>query len=208
MTENEIDANHEHAENQHCGARDREDRPSLALRLCCCVESRVVHHFERRLVEVTLLVRVRIEEETLGATFHCSCEKRTTSTLQLEWFLQNATRFLEDRPDLRIVFLLFGRGFCLRGGGSFCSRFLCWSNRRRFGFRRFYDFLFRTRCFDWCGWLDDFSRLGWNRFRRSSGRRACGRQCGGAPLSRDVINHAEHECEDQTGKRRHHTTSL
>ena len=45
-------------------------QPAPFFRACGSFERTIVHDLERCLVEVAVLVRVRIEEETLRATFH------------------------------------------------------------------------------------------------------------------------------------------
>jgi hypothetical protein len=64
-----VERDDKHTQNQHncCGG----NRQSAAfLRTGCGFKRGVVNDLEHRLIEVTLLVRVRIEEETLGATLH------------------------------------------------------------------------------------------------------------------------------------------
>ncbi len=64
------------------------------------VERAVIDDFERSFVEVAVFVRIRIEEETFGATFHCGTELSGIRTLKLKRFLQDAPGLFEDRADL------------------------------------------------------------------------------------------------------------
>ena len=57
----------------------------------------VIDHLERRLIEVTLVVRVRIEEETLGATFH--------DDQNLKGFFRIRPVFLRIEPTFESSFL-------------------------------------------------------------------------------------------------------
>lgn len=63
-------------------------------------ERTLIDNFERSFVEVAVFVRIRIEEETLGAAFHCGTTLSGIHTLKLERFLQDASGLFEDRADL------------------------------------------------------------------------------------------------------------
>jgi hypothetical protein len=52
------------------------------------------------LVEIAAFVRIRIEEETLGAAFHGEKGVSGISTLKLERFFQDAPGLFEDRAHL------------------------------------------------------------------------------------------------------------
>lgn len=64
------------------------------------IERTVIDDFERSFVEVAVVVRIRIEEETLGAAFHCGTKLSGICTLEFERFLQDAPGLFEDRADL------------------------------------------------------------------------------------------------------------
>lgn len=65
-----VDRKYKHAEQQTNSHRDRQHSAFRLCRARCGVDLGVVNNFERRFVEVAAFVRFRIEEETLGATFH------------------------------------------------------------------------------------------------------------------------------------------
>jgi hypothetical protein len=65
----EVNREGEHAEYQTNNCCDRQ-HGALSCGTSRSIDCRIVNSFERRLVEVTLLIRVRIKEEALGAAFH------------------------------------------------------------------------------------------------------------------------------------------
>ena len=88
MTHRVVDRKHKHTQQQ---TNSRDNRQQFAFRFGwarCGFDLGVVDNFERSFVEVAVFVRVRKEEETLGATFHDASE--------FERFLQDASRLLED----------------------------------------------------------------------------------------------------------------
>ena len=108
LAEGVVDGYSNHAQNEgnRCGDRHGE---ATFLRTSRRFKSRIVDDFEYCLIEVTLFVRVRIEEETLGATLHG--DRFFTLMSELEGLLENATGFLEDRTDFGFLFLLLNRRF-------------------------------------------------------------------------------------------------
>ena len=84
----------QHTENQTNRCCDRQSPPFG--RTSSGIERAVIDVFERCLVEVAVFVRVRIEEETLGATLHGEKDYEITWMLELEGLLENATGFLQD----------------------------------------------------------------------------------------------------------------
>ena len=64
------------------------------------IEGAVIDDFERCLVKVAVFVRVRVEEETLRATFHCRKVVAGLERLKLERFFEDAPGLFEDRADL------------------------------------------------------------------------------------------------------------
>jgi hypothetical protein len=64
----DVECDNKHAQNQRDDCGDGQS-PAF-LRTIRRFKRGVVDYLERRLIEVTLFVRVRIEEETLGATLH------------------------------------------------------------------------------------------------------------------------------------------
>ena len=93
-----------------------------ACRTRCGIDLSLVNNFERRLIEVASFVRVRIEEETLGATFHFGQDFRIYRIIRIfEWFLQDAACLFENGVDFGVFFFGFGGGFSLRGWSWFLS---------------------------------------------------------------------------------------
>ena len=91
MTDSVIDRKHKHAEQETNSRDDRKDsawRAAQFARARCSLDFGIVNNFKQGFVEVATFVRFRIEEETLGATFHDRSE--------FEGLLQNASGFLED----------------------------------------------------------------------------------------------------------------
>lgn len=91
MTDGVIDRKHKHAEQETNSRDDRKNSAWPAARFArarCSLDLGVVNHFEECFVEVATFVRFRIEEETLGATFHDSSE--------FEGLLQDAPGLFED----------------------------------------------------------------------------------------------------------------
>ncbi len=71
IIDGEVDRKPQHGENQTNCHRQRQTAP-LDWGASRSIEGAVIDDFEQCLVEVTIIVRVRIEEETLGAAFHLS----------------------------------------------------------------------------------------------------------------------------------------
>ena len=84
-----VDGENQHAKDQ-TGSRD-DGQSSASLWRCRGCKGGVVNRFERRLIEVALFIRVRIEEEALGAAFHGGSE--------FERFFENPARLFDDGAD-------------------------------------------------------------------------------------------------------------
>ena len=69
ITDDVIDRERKYTNNQTNHHSDGQTAPFG--RTSSGIERAVVDDFERCLVEVAVFVRIRIEEETLGAAFHC-----------------------------------------------------------------------------------------------------------------------------------------
>ena len=98
VTDGVIDRESKHTDNETHRCCDRQTAPFC--RRSRSVERAVIDDFKRSLVEVAVFVRIRIEEETLGAAFHCGIKVSGINTLELERFLQDAPGLFEDRADL------------------------------------------------------------------------------------------------------------
>ena len=73
VTDGVIRRERKYAENKTNHCRNRQTAAfSRASRV---VKRTVIDDFERSFVEVAVFVRIRIEEETLGAAFHCGGQK-------------------------------------------------------------------------------------------------------------------------------------
>lgn len=100
-----VDRKKEHSEQQCYGCCYRQSISLPArdlIRARCGLDLSFIDRLEERLIEVASFVSVRIEEETLGATFHSDSEF-------LEGLLQEAARLLEKGVDFRVVLFGFGR---------------------------------------------------------------------------------------------------
>ena len=99
VTDGVIDRERKNSQNHtnHCRNRHQTAPPG---RTSCSFERAVIDNFERSFVEVAVFVRIRIEEETLGAAFHCGTKLSGIGALKLERFLQDAPGLFEDRADL------------------------------------------------------------------------------------------------------------
>ena len=93
LTEAVIDREDEYAENQ-TNRRDDGQSSAAFSDECAASSAESSTTSSECLIEVTLFVRIRIEEETLGATFHGG--KLFTLMSEFERFLQNATGLFED----------------------------------------------------------------------------------------------------------------
>ena len=95
-----IDRKHKHAE-QETNSRDDGKNSAWATvrfaRARCGLDLGVVNNFEECFVEVAVFVRIRIEEETLGATFH--------DGQSLKGFFRMRPVFLRIEPTFESSFL-------------------------------------------------------------------------------------------------------
>ena len=97
----EVDDEHDDTENQtnHCHKR-QSFAPRLRL-MRSAVDLGVVHELERCLIEIAADVRVRIEEEALGATLHGTGGSRIQN---LKGFLRMRPVFLRIEPTFESSF--------------------------------------------------------------------------------------------------------
>ena len=66
-----VDRKHQHPKHQTNSRCQRHTFASTGpVRTSYCFNLSLIDNFERRVIEVASFVRFRIEEETLGATFH------------------------------------------------------------------------------------------------------------------------------------------
>lgn len=106
MTDGVIDRKHKHAEQQTNSRDDRNDSACPVVRFArarCSLDLGVVNNFKKRFIEVATFVRFRIEEETLGATFH--------DGQSLNGFFRMRPVFLRIEPTLLSSF--FGSSFAV-----------------------------------------------------------------------------------------------
>jgi len=113
LSGSEVDGENENANDQTCCCHNGQS--SASFWRCRGCKGGVVHRFERRLIEVALFVRVRIEEEALGAAFHRG--------QNLKGFLRMRPVFLRIEPTFESSF--FGSVFVVGVGGKvFTAGFL------------------------------------------------------------------------------------
>ena len=71
ITDGVIDRECKYTENETNDCRNGQTASSFGWTSGGNFERAVIDNFERCFVEVAVFVRIRIEEETLGAAFHC-----------------------------------------------------------------------------------------------------------------------------------------
>jgi hypothetical protein len=81
-----VDGENEDANDQTCCCHNGQSSAAFWRGRGC--KGGIVYRFERRLIEVALFVRVRIEEEAFGAAFHRGSE--------FERFFENPARLFKD----------------------------------------------------------------------------------------------------------------
>ena len=105
VTHRVVDRKHDHAKQQSDSRDDGHNSASLDRfwRARGGIDLGVVNNFERCFVEVAMFVRVGVEEETLGATFH--------DVQNLKGFFKMRPVFLRIEPTFESSFFVSSAGF-------------------------------------------------------------------------------------------------